>query len=63
MYAQYAIIFVPLQKKRNVLMPKEQNKADDYRGKAKQGSWRISESTLLLLAVVGGSFDASSYNS
>ena len=26
--------------------------------KAKQGSWRISEATLLILAVIGGSFGA-----
>ena len=26
--------------------------------KAKQGSWRISEATLLILAVIGGSIDA-----
>ena len=26
--------------------------------KAKQGSWRISEATLLLLAVIGGSIGA-----
>lgn len=63
-------------------MPKERNKADDYREKAyagdtkamnrstsgrllptgrkkaKQGSWRISEATLLTLAVVGGSIGA-----
>ena len=27
-------------------------------GKAKQGSWRISETTLLILAVIGGSIEA-----
>ena len=26
--------------------------------KAKQGSWRISEATLLILAIIGGSFGA-----
>ena len=28
------------------------------KSKAKQGSWRISEATLLLLAVIGGSIGA-----